>query len=81
MNTIDAIDTIRTVLDTPTNLPRHPHATPAETEAVEKLIRAAAVVLSIDDPRDIVDGIVFEARNRIMIANAIGKKPWEDFAK
>jgi len=45
-------------------------------DAVEKLIRTVALFLSMDDTK-LRNAILAEAQNRIFVAGAAGKKPWE----
>jgi len=42
----------------------------------EKLIRVVALFLSMEDEK-LRNAILAEAQNRIFVAQAIGKKPWE----
>ena len=49
---------------------------PADLEATERLILVVALFLSMEDEK-LRNAILAEAQNRIFVAHAIGKKPWE----
>lgn len=45
-------------------------------DSIEKLVRIRACMLSLENA-DLLEAVEFEAKNRIMLSNVTGRKPWE----
>jgi hypothetical protein len=73
MNVQETVATAKCVLDIPVTGLTIPEG---KTDAAERLIRAVTVFLSLE-PASLRDELFAEAQNRMMIAYAVGKKPWE----
>jgi len=69
----ETITTAKRVLETPVTGLTIPEG---KTDSAERLIRAVTVFLSLEPP-ELREAVMAEAANRMIIAHAIGKNPWE----
>lgn len=76
MGPVEVVTVARRILEQPVKTAHPQPGTEANTEAVERLIQMVAAFLSLDDPQ-LQSTIYAEAQNRLMVSNAIGRRPWE----